>query len=46
MGTPVSEHLDPYYQWAKNNSLLIVTFDENTDSTGYVGPTNPAGVSE
>ncbi len=41
--TWLREHLDPYYQWAKqHNSLLIVTFDENTDSTGYVGPTNPA----
>jgi len=33
--------LDGYYQWAKkNNSLLIVTFDE--DSHGPAGPTDPA----
>ena len=36
------ENLDAYYQWAKrNNSLLIVTFDENNDRRGYTGLTNP-----
>jgi acid phosphatase len=38
-------HLDGYYQWAKqNNSLLIVTFDENND-TGALGLTDPAAVA-
>jgi phosphatidylinositol-3-phosphatase len=36
------ENLDGYYQWAKkNNSLLILTFDENNDKRKYVGLTNP-----
>ena len=36
-------HLDAYYQWARtHDSLLIVTFDENTDGTRFIGPTNPA----
>ena len=36
------DNLDAYYQWAKqNNSLLIVTFDENDDKRGYLGLTNP-----
>jgi len=35
--------LDDYYQWAKtHNSLLIVTFDENDDTTGFSGLTDPA----
>jgi hypothetical protein len=35
------DNLDNYYQWAKtNNSLLIVTFDENDDDQS--GLTNPA----
>ncbi len=35
-------NIDPYYQWAKmNNSLLILTFDENDDKRGYQGLTNP-----
>jgi phosphatidylinositol-3-phosphatase len=39
----LKQHLDGYYQWAKgHNSLLIVTFDENDDTTHYAGPTNPA----
>ena len=39
----LKQHLDGYYQWAKShNSLLIVTFDENDDTTSYAGPTNPA----
>ncbi len=38
------KNLDDYYQWAKtHNSLLIVTFDENSDSrTHYIGFTDPA----
>ncbi len=36
-------NIGPYYEWAKShNSLLIVTFDENADSSGYTGLTNPA----
>ena len=36
------QNLDPYYQWAKeNNSLLILTFDEDNDSQGYTGLTDP-----
>ena len=36
-------NIDPYYQWAKtHNSLLIVTFDENDDKSGYTGLTNPS----
>jgi phosphatidylinositol-3-phosphatase len=38
----LKEHLDAYYQWAKqNNSLLIVTFDEDDRALGG-GPTDPA----
>jgi acid phosphatase len=38
----LKKNLDPYYQWAKkNNSLLIVTWDENNDRRNYVGLTNP-----
>jgi hypothetical protein len=33
-------HLDPYVQWAKtNNSLLIVTWDENEGTSGNTIPT-------
>lgn len=36
-------NIGAYYDWAKShNSLLIVTFDENADSSGFVGLTNPA----
>jgi len=36
------KNLDAYYQWAKtHNSLLILTFDENDDKSGYKGLTNP-----
>lgn len=36
------QHLDAYYQWAKqHNSLLIVTFDENSEFTFTGGVTNP-----
>jgi acid phosphatase len=38
----LKDNLDGYYQWAKkNNSLLILTFDENNDKRKYVGLTNP-----
>jgi hypothetical protein len=38
----LKENLDGYYQWAKeNNSLLILTFDEDDDRRGYLGLTNP-----
>jgi acid phosphatase len=37
------ENIDRYYQWAKaHDSLLIVTFDENADKSGYEGLTDPA----
>jgi acid phosphatase len=37
------QNLDRYYQWAKtHDSLLIVTFDENDDKSGYQGLTDPA----
>jgi phosphatidylinositol-3-phosphatase len=36
------DNLNNYYQWAKNNnSLLIVTFDENDDVDQYHGLTDP-----
>lgn len=36
-------NVDAYYRWARtHNSLLIVTFDENGDRSGYLGLTNPA----
>ena len=39
----LEKNLGPYYQWAKNhNSLLIVTFDENHDRSGFHGLTDPA----
>ena len=39
----LKKNIDPYYQWAKtHNSLLIVTFDESDNPTGYVGWTDPA----
>jgi phospholipase C len=35
-------HLDGYYEWARShNSLLVVTFDENEDTTSFRGLTNP-----
>jgi acid phosphatase len=38
----LKKNIDPYFQWSKNhNSLLIVTFDESDDKSGYVGLTNP-----
>jgi hypothetical protein len=36
------DHLGDYYRWAKDhNSLLIVTFDENDDSSDFAGLTDP-----
>jgi phosphatidylinositol-3-phosphatase len=41
--TWLRENLDRYYRWARtNNSLLILTFDENSDTTHYHGLTDPA----
>ena len=38
----LQRNLDPYYQWArKNNSLLIVTFDECDDQKRQSGLTDP-----
>ena len=38
----LKKNIDPYYQWAtKHNSLLIVTFDESDNPTGYLGLTDP-----
>jgi acid phosphatase len=38
----LEKKLGHYYQWAKNNnSLLIVTFDENHDRSGFHGLTDP-----
>ena len=40
--TWLEENIGPYYEWAKtNNSLLILTFDENDDKRRYHGLTNP-----
>jgi phosphatidylinositol-3-phosphatase len=42
----LQEHLNTYYNWAKeHNSLLILTFDEN-DKKGVTGLTNPADVGQ
>lgn len=39
----LKKNIEPYYRWAKtHNSLLIVTWDENSDWTHYNGLTNPA----
>jgi phosphatidylinositol-3-phosphatase len=39
----LKENLNSYYQWAKShNSLLVITFDENSDKTHYSGYTDPA----
>jgi phosphatidylinositol-3-phosphatase len=38
----LKKNLDAYYQWArKNNSVLIVTWDESDDKSGCVGLTDP-----
>jgi acid phosphatase len=43
----LQQNIDPYYQWAKtHNSLLILTFDENDDKSGYTGLTDPAVVPD
>lgn len=40
--TWLKTNLDTYYQWAKNNnSLLIITFDENDDFRKIKGLTDP-----
>jgi hypothetical protein len=40
--TWLRKHMDAYYQWAKqHNSLLIVTFDENSEFAFTGGITNP-----
>ncbi|MDE3058931.1 MAG: acid phosphatase [Bacteroidota bacterium] len=42
----LKKNLDRYYQWAKkHNSLLIITFDENDDHSGYRGLTDPASAN-
>jgi phosphatidylinositol-3-phosphatase len=39
----LEQYLGGYYRWALgHNGLLIVTFDENDDRTGYRGLTDPA----
>jgi hypothetical protein len=41
--TWLKKNIDPYYQWARtHNSLLILTFDESDDPTGFVGLTDPS----
>jgi acid phosphatase len=38
----LKSHFEDYYRWAKHhNSLLIVTFDENDNTSGMKGPTDP-----
>jgi len=45
--TWLREHIDSYYQWAKqHNSLLILTFDENDTFTLSGGMTDPADKNE
>jgi acid phosphatase len=40
--TWLKQNLDSYYQWAKtHNSLLILTFDEDSDDDSIIGLTNP-----
>ena len=40
-------NLDAYYQWAKtHNSLLILTFDESDDKSGYTGLTDPSAAPD
>ena len=42
----LKHNLGAYVEWAKeNNSLLIVTFDEDNDTSGYTGLTDPASTS-
>ena len=43
----LKEHLDGYYNWAKDhNSLLIVTFDESGDAPLLGGLTDPANANQ
>jgi phosphatidylinositol-3-phosphatase len=36
------DHLQDYYRWAKDhNSLLIITFDENNNTSNFKGLTDP-----
>jgi hypothetical protein len=38
----LKKNISAYYEWAKNNnSLLIVTWDESDNQSGYLGLTNP-----
>lgn len=38
----LKQNLDAYYRWAKNNnSLLILTFDEDSGLAGLIGLTDP-----
>ncbi len=40
------KNIGPYYRWAKtHDSLLIVTWDENGDWSGFQGLTNPASAN-
>jgi len=39
----LQSNLDVYYQWAKtHNSLLIITFDESSDTSQFAGLTDPS----
>ncbi|MDA8365134.1 MAG: acid phosphatase [Gammaproteobacteria bacterium] len=39
----LKRNIGPYYQWARtHDSLLIVTWDENEDRSGFHGLTDPA----
>ena len=39
----LKQNIDKYYQWAKtHNSLLIITFDENDDTSKIAQTTDPA----
>ena len=43
----LGQNLDRYHQWAKtHNSLLIVTWDENNNTTDYLGLTDPGAVQD
>lgn len=43
----LKEHLDGYYNWAKDhNSLLILTFDESGDAPLLGGLTDPANTNQ
>jgi phosphatidylinositol-3-phosphatase len=39
----LKDNINNYYQWAKSHkSLLIITFDENSNPAGFTGLTDPA----